>query len=83
MPYWKPYYHFVWGTKERLPLIEPGLEADLYRVIAAKVKHYDSIVHAIGGTQDHVHLAVSIPPKIALSEFMAGSKGIALISSTT
>ena len=75
MPYWKLYYHFVWGTKQRLPLIESDFEADLYGVIAAKVKDFDGIVHALGGTQDHVHLAVTIPPKIALAEFIGVIKG--------
>lgn len=26
MPYWKLYYHFVWGTKSRLPLIDSSFE---------------------------------------------------------
>jgi hypothetical protein len=38
MPYWKLYYHFVFGTKHRLPLIDSALEPELYRAIAAKVQ---------------------------------------------
>jgi hypothetical protein len=38
MPYWKLFNHFVWGTKNRLPLIDSAFEPDLYRVIAAKAK---------------------------------------------
>jgi hypothetical protein len=36
MPYWRLFYHFTWGTKLREPLIDPGFEADLHQVIAAK-----------------------------------------------
>jgi REP element-mobilizing transposase RayT len=75
MPYWKLYYHFIWGTKNRLPLIDSTSEADLYKVIAAKVKDMDGFVHAIGGTGEHVHLAVSIPPKIAPAKFIGDVKG--------
>ena len=75
MPYWKLYYHFIWGTKNRLPLINSAFEAELYKVIAAKVKTMDGFVHAIGGTEEHVHLAVSIPPKVAPAKFIGDVKG--------
>jgi|SRR5688500_13249484 putative transposase len=75
MPYWKLYYHFVWGTKNRLPLIDASLEAELYRVIAAKAHDMDGFVHAIGGMEDHLHLAVSISPKIAPAKFIGDVKG--------
>lgn len=75
MPYWKLYYHFIWGTKERLPTILPAFESDLYRTIAAKVKELDGTTYAIGGIIDHIHLAVSVPPKIAVAKFVGEVKG--------
>lgn len=75
MPFWRLYYHFVWGTKNRLPLITPALEADLYRAMAAKVKEMGGIVHAIGGAEDHTHVAASVPPKLALAKFVGDVKG--------
>ena len=75
MPYWKLYYHFIWGTKNRLPLIDSAFEAELYRAIAAKVQALDGFVHAIGGIEEHVHLAVSVPPKVAPAKFIGDVKG--------
>ncbi len=75
MPYWKLYYHFIWGTKNRFPFIDPALEPELYRAIAAKAQKLDGFVHAIGGIEDHVHLAVSIPPKLAPAKFIGDVKG--------
>ncbi len=75
MPYWKLYYHFISGTKNRLPLIDSVLEPELYRAIAAKAKDMGGFVHAIGGIEDHVHLAVSIPPKLAPAKFIGDVKG--------
>jgi REP element-mobilizing transposase RayT len=75
MTYWKLYYHFTWGTKGRLALIDPAIEPELYRVIAAKTQGMEGFVHAIGGTEDHVHLAVSIPPKVSLAKFIGDIKG--------
>jgi REP element-mobilizing transposase RayT len=75
MPYWKLYYHFVWATKQRQPLIDSNLESGLYRAIAAKAQEMQGFIHAIGGTPDHVHLAVSIPPKVAPAKFIGDVKG--------
>jgi len=75
MPYWRLFYHFTWGTKLREPLIDPAFEAELHRVIAAKAIELEAIVHAVGGIEDHVHLVVSVPPKIALSTFIGQVKG--------
>jgi len=75
MPYWRLFYHFTWGTKLREPLIDPGFEADLHRVIAAKALELQAVVHAVGGIEDHVHLVVSVPPKLALSTFIGQVKG--------
>lgn len=67
MSYWKLYFHFVWGTKNRLPLIDSVLEPELYRAIAAKAQKLGGFMHAIGGIEDHVHFAVSIPPKVGVA----------------
>jgi REP element-mobilizing transposase RayT len=56
-------------------MIDSFLEPGLYRVIAAKVQDLGGFVHAIGGIEDHVHLAVSIPPKIAPAKFIGDVKG--------
>ena len=75
MPYWKLYYHFVWGTKNRLPLIDSVLEPELYRAIVAKAQKLGGFVHAIGGIENHIHLAVSIPPKLAPAKCIGDVKG--------
>lgn len=75
MPYWQLYYHIVWTTKKRLPLITEALEPKLYQYLRRKAKEDDAILHAVGGIVEHVHMAVSIPPKIAVAKFVADIKG--------
>ena len=75
MPYWRLFYHFVWGTKYGEPLIERGWEASLHTAIASKAIELQAVVHAVGGIDNHVHLVVSVPPKIALSTFVGQVKG--------
>jgi len=75
MPYYQLYYHIVWATKERLPLITPELESDLHRYLRGKGLEIGGVVHAVGGVEDHVHVAVSIPPRLAVSTFIGQVKG--------
>jgi putative transposase len=77
MPYWRLFYHFVWSTKHGEPIIEQGWEASLHKAIVSKVVEQQWIVHAVGGIDNHVHLVVTVPPKIALSAFIGQVKGSA------
>ncbi len=69
------YFHFVWRTKDSLPLITSELEGELFKVIGAKCKELGCVVFALNGTEDHVHLVVSLPPTLAPSEFVKHVKG--------
>ena len=75
MPYYHLFYHFVWGTKNREQSILPEFESELHSIIAAKAIEMGGIVHAVGGVEDHVHVAVTVPPKISLSRFIGEVKG--------
>jgi putative transposase len=75
MPYSRLFYHFVWATKERAPLITEDNRESLYAVISAKVEEFKGVVHAINGTADHVHLVVTLPPTLSLARFIGQVKG--------
>ena len=75
MPYWRLFYHVVWGTKNRLPLIESAWEADLLGYIWGKATALECIPHAINGMSEHVHVAISIPPKLSVATTIGQLKG--------
>ncbi len=75
MALWRLYYHLVWSTKERTPLITSDIESHLYGYIIGKAHALSCITHAIGGMEDHIHNVVSIPPKLAVSEYVQNIKG--------
>jgi putative transposase len=75
MPYWRLFYHIIWGTKNRLALIEPAWESDLYGYLWGKATALECIPHAIGGMPDHVHVVISIPPKVAVANIIGQLKG--------
>ncbi|NJL02953.1 MAG: IS200/IS605 family transposase [Spirulinaceae cyanobacterium SM2_1_0] len=75
MAFWRTYYHLVWATWKRQPLITPPRESDLYSYIFGKSDTLGCILHAIGGIENHIHLVVSIPPKLSVAEFVKAAKG--------
>ncbi len=75
MPYWRLFYHITWATKNGEPLIDAEFETSLHNVIAAKATDLGAFVYAVGGTEDHVHLVASVPPSIALANFVGQVKG--------
>ncbi len=70
MALWRLYYHLVWTTKNREPLIDHKREAKLYPYILGKADYLNCIIHAINGTENHLHVIASIPPKLSIAEFV-------------
>lgn len=77
MPYYKLFYHLVWSTKGRSPLLTPSVEPIVYKLLVSKAANLGAFVHAIGGIEDHVHMVVTIPPKIAVAKFVGQVKAVA------
>jgi putative transposase len=75
MPFCRLFYHLVWATKNRLPLIGPKIEEKLHAYLCQKAGELDCRVFAVNGWQDHVHLVISIPPKLSISEVVKRLKG--------
>lgn len=75
MALWRTYYHLIWATKDRQPLITATREKKLYNYIIGKADYLSCIVHAIGGIENHIHLIVSIPPKLSIADFVKNIKG--------
>ena len=75
MPFWRAYYHLVWATKNRAPLIRPEIEPRLYGYLVNKAHELGVRVYAINGWTEHVHLVASIPPKHAVAYVVKRLKG--------
>ncbi len=61
-PHTKLYYHAVWATWDRAPLITRHIERRMHGAIAAKCADCECTALAVGGVEDHVHLLVRAPP---------------------
>jgi putative transposase len=75
LPFWKCYYHLVWTTKHRQPIITPERERIIFATVRRVADDLKSEVWAINGTSDHIHVAASIPPGVAVAEWVKRCKG--------
>jgi len=73
--FYKLYYHVIWTTKDRQPIISPFVGALLKEVIPKTIQKYGGLYFVFNAVDDHVHLLTSIPPKISISEFVNKIKG--------
>ncbi len=67
--------HFVWATKDRLPLIPAQEEERLWRYLDAVCRDMRCDPLTIGGMPDHIHLLVNFGNTVSLAEFMKRIKG--------
>ncbi len=69
------YLHITWHNNHDCE-ITPTIEKMLHEIILSKCNTIDGIyVHELGGTETHIHLAISINPTIKISDFIGLIKG--------
>jgi putative transposase len=75
LPYWRTFYHLIWATQHREPLIGAAEEAAIRRSLTMTFTELKLIPHEVGIVEDHMHVAVSVPPAVAVSEVVKRLKG--------
>lgn len=72
---WKCQYHIVFIPKYRRKVMYGNVKADV-REVLKKLCEFKKVQIIEGAVcADHVHLCVSIPPKLSVSEFVGYLKG--------
>lgn len=71
----KNFIHLVFVTKYRRDVFTSEMLEDLKTVYAETCLQLDGELLEFGGEEDHVHLMVSCPPKISVSNFVGKLKG--------
>jgi putative transposase len=68
--------HFTWHTKSNTPVLIEMIENRLYQYIKHRILETKGVLfHEIGGTADHVHLVVSLPSTVLISDWIGKLKG--------
>jgi putative transposase len=74
--YHEIFLHFNWHTKGDLPLLTGDLEALTHAELKAKCRRIKgAYLQGLGGTDTHVHLAISIEPFVTISDLVQELKG--------
>ncbi|WP_026231775.1 IS200/IS605 family transposase [Neolewinella persica] len=60
-------YQIVFGTKYRRKVMTRKNRLKLFKFIYGICKNYECHVYRINGVSDHIHIVLSIPPKVAIS----------------
>jgi len=66
--------HVVFSTKNRVDLIMPEIESDLFGYIHGIVENNKSKLIVANGTENHIHLLISIGKTISISELVGDIK---------
>jgi len=60
--------HLVFSTKDREPLIVPDLKPELYAYLGGLTRELKGKAYGINGTDDHIHMLISLPPVVSISD---------------
>lgn len=57
-------------------MLTPNVEPPTHKyLIHRALQTTEALVHAVGGTDDHIHMAVSLPPTVAIAQWIGDVKG--------
>ena len=73
--YVSSYFHCVFSTKERRPLIPPRLRDRLWPFLGGIARQNQMKAIEIGGMPDHVHVLLSLPPTLSIAKALQLIKG--------
>ncbi len=72
---WNCKYHIVFAPKYRRQVIYGELKKDIGKILRKLCEHKGVEIIEANACKDHIHMLVSIPPKISVSCFMGYLKG--------
>ena len=72
---WNCKYQIVFAPKYRRQVIYGKIKADIGQIVRKLCQHKGVEIIEANACPDHIHLLVSIPPKMSVSSFMGYLKG--------
>ena len=79
---WNCKYHIVFAPKYRRQVIYGKIKSDVGSILRKLCEYKGVEIIEANACPDHIHMLVSIPPKMSVSQFMGYLKGkSSLISS--
>ena len=72
---WNCKYHIVFAPKYRRQIIYGQIKADVGRILRILCERKGVEIIEANACKDHIHMLVSIPPKLSVAQFMGYLKG--------
>ena len=72
---WNCKYHIVFSPKYRRQVIYGQLKKDIGAILRQLCEYKEVEIIEANACKDHIHMVVSIPPKISVSDFVGYLKG--------
>ncbi|MCM3126033.1 MULTISPECIES: IS200/IS605 family transposase [unclassified Mesobacillus] len=72
---WNCKYHIVFAPKYRRQIIYGKYKKSIGQIIRDLCERKGVVIHEANACPDHIHMLVSIPPKLSVSQFMGYLKG--------
>ena len=72
---WNCKYHIVFAPKYRRQIIYGSIKADIGQILRKLCEFKGVEIIEANACIDHIHMLVSIPPKLSVSQFMGYLKG--------
>ena len=69
------FMHVVFSTKDRMGLLTPEVRERLFPYMGGIARRNEFAVVCVGGTENHVHLLLSLPATIAIARAVQLVKG--------
>ncbi len=75
MPYISAWFHLVWSTKNREPLLEKNIRKEVFEHIRKNAKEKGIWLDQVNGFKDHIHCLLSLGCEQTLSKVLQLIKG--------
>jgi putative transposase len=60
--------HVIFSTKHREPLIRAEIKSELFAYLGGLTRELRGKAYGINGTNDHVHMLITLPPNVSTSD---------------
>ena len=60
--------HVIFSTKDREPMIRSEIRLELFAYLGGLTRELKGKAYGINGTNDHVHMLISLPPNVSISD---------------
>jgi REP-associated tyrosine transposase len=68
--------HIIWHTKLSDPVLVDIIENRVHHYLEHKTRETKDVrFHGVGGTENHIHLVVTVPPSLLISDWIGKLKG--------